>query len=281
MVGKMITSMLLASSMLATLPMGHVDARATDTTVHMDLVKSEAAIGFELEESDLDNPFTSLEDWIAEKEAMLEEGRTAANAAAEAAEKSAKKAQAYADKTDGEEIDEAAETAAVAAKDARDAAVLASITEDPDAMALAVETAETAQANAKEAASGAKKAAKAEAAAKKAEEAARKAEEAARKEQEMKDNAELLGTFTLTAYCPCARCCGRAGAPTASGVMPTAGHTVAMGGIEFGTKLLINDTIYTVEDRGTGYGHVDIFMNSHDEALQFGLQHAEVYLIKE
>ena len=87
--------------------------------------------------------------------------------------------------------------------------------------------------------------------------------------------------ITLTAYCNCASCCGVAGNATASDVMPASGHTVAMGGIEFGTKLLINGTVYTVEDRGTPYGHVDIFMDSHGEALQFGMRSAEVYLIHE
>jgi peptidoglycan hydrolase CwlO-like protein len=88
-----------------------------------------------------------------------------------------------------------------------------------------------------------------------------------------------LGTFMLTAYCPCAKCCGRANAPTASGVMPTPNHTIAMAGVPFGTKLLINGTVYTVEDLGTPYGHVDIFMSSHSACLEFGVQYAEVYQV--
>ena len=86
-----------------------------------------------------------------------------------------------------------------------------------------------------------------------------------------------LGTFTLTAYCNCAQCCGTAGNLTASGTVPTAGRTVAMAGVPFGTQLLINGTVYTVEDLGTPYGHVDIYCGSHSEALAFGLQSAEVY----
>ena len=86
-----------------------------------------------------------------------------------------------------------------------------------------------------------------------------------------------LGNFMLTAYCNCAQCCGTAGNPTASGAMPTAGHTVAMAGVPFGTQLLINGTVYTVEDLGTPYGHVDIYCGSHEEALSFGLQYADVY----
>ena len=81
-----------------------------------------------------------------------------------------------------------------------------------------------------------------------------------------------LGTFTN-----CAQCCGTAGNLTASGTVPTAGRTVAMAGVPFGTQLLINGTVYTVEDLGTPYGHVDIYCSSHSEALAFGLQSAEVY----
>lgn len=87
-----------------------------------------------------------------------------------------------------------------------------------------------------------------------------------------------LGTFKATAYCSCSTCCGGwAGGATASGTTPTPGRTVAMGGVPFGTKLMINGTVYTVEDRGTAYGHVDIFMGSHSAALGFGLQQVEVY----
>lgn len=86
-----------------------------------------------------------------------------------------------------------------------------------------------------------------------------------------------LGNFTLTAYCNCAQCCGTAGNQTASGTWPQAGRTVAMAGVPFGTQLLINGNVYTVEDLGTPYGHVDIYFDSHSEALAFGLQHADVY----
>lgn len=86
-----------------------------------------------------------------------------------------------------------------------------------------------------------------------------------------------LGNFTLTAYCNCAQCCGTAGNLTASGTVPSAGRTVAMAGVPFGTQLLINGNVYTVEDLGTPYGHVDIFFGSHSEALSFGLQYADVY----
>lgn len=88
-----------------------------------------------------------------------------------------------------------------------------------------------------------------------------------------------LGNFRLTGYCNCAQCCGTAGNATASGVMPTSGHTVAMAGVPFGTQLSINGTIYTVEDLGTPYGHVDIYFDSHEAALSFGSQYADVYQV--
>ncbi len=88
-----------------------------------------------------------------------------------------------------------------------------------------------------------------------------------------------LGRFRLTGYCPCAQCCGKADGITASGTTATAGRTVAMGGVPLGTKLMINGTVYTVEDRGTSYGHVDIFFNTHGEALQFGSGYADVYQV--
>ena len=88
-----------------------------------------------------------------------------------------------------------------------------------------------------------------------------------------------LGRFGLTGYCPCVQCCGKSDGITASGTKATAGRTVAMGGVPLGTKLLINGVVYTVEDRGTSYSHVDIFFNTHGEALQFGSRYADVYLV--
>lgn len=87
-----------------------------------------------------------------------------------------------------------------------------------------------------------------------------------------------LGRFKLTSYCSCPICCGKwSGGSTASGTTPTPGRTIAMAGLPFGTQLLINGHVYTVEDRGTQYGHVDVFTGSHSDALAFGVQYADVY----
>lgn len=88
-----------------------------------------------------------------------------------------------------------------------------------------------------------------------------------------------LGKFRLTAYCngPC--CGGHSSGLTASGTVPVQGRTVAMGGVPFGTKLMINGYVYVVEDRGVPYGHVDIFHNSHEDAMEFGSTYADVYQV--
>ena len=95
--------------------------------------------------------------------------------------------------------------------------------------------------------------------------------------EDTEESTESSGTvmqFKTTAYCNCSKCCGKwAGGPTASGVMPVAGRTVAMGGVPFGTKIVINGHTYIVEDRGTPFGHVDIYFNTHKEALNYGLKY--------
>lgn len=88
---------------------------------------------------------------------------------------------------------------------------------------------------------------------------------------------EELGTYKLTAYCSCSKCCGKSDGITASGVKAQAGRTVAAKNLSFGTELMINGEIYTVEDRGVGSGVVDIFFDSHSEALDFGVKYAKVY----
>lgn len=90
-----------------------------------------------------------------------------------------------------------------------------------------------------------------------------------------------LGTYKLTAYCSCSKCCGKSDGITASGTKATAGRTVAAKGIPFGTKLMINGETYIVEDRGVGSGVIDIYFDSHSEALNFGVQYAKVFSIIE
>ena len=88
--------------------------------------------------------------------------------------------------------------------------------------------------------------------------------------------------YKITAYCPCSKCCGKTNGRTASGTKATAGRTVAASSkFAFGTKLNIGGHIYTVEDRGGAINgnKIDIFVNSHAEALQWGVRYLNVNVV--
>ena len=94
------------------------------------------------------------------------------------------------------------------------------------------------------------------------------------------DGMTYLGTYSLTAYCACVNCCGKSNGITASGTQATAGRTVACNSLPMGTVISINGNQYVVEDTGGMGGNViDIFFDSHEEALNFGRQSADVYLV--
>ena len=93
---------------------------------------------------------------------------------------------------------------------------------------------------------------------------------------------EYLGEYTLTAYCACEKCCGKWSKykKTASGTTPEEGRTVACVSLDFGTVININGEDYIVEDTGhLKDNQIDIYFESHQEALEFGRQKGEVYLI--
>ena len=91
-------------------------------------------------------------------------------------------------------------------------------------------------------------------------------------------------TATLTAYCPCVKCCGKSDGITASGTQATAGRTVAVDTrlIPYGTEISIDGKTYVAEDCGgkvKGYT-IDVFFDSHEEALNFGRQTKIVKIYK-
>ena len=91
------------------------------------------------------------------------------------------------------------------------------------------------------------------------------------------------GRYKVTAYCSCARCCGKTNGITASGRRATANHTVAAPStFAFGTQMVINGKTYVVEDRGGAIqgNRIDIYMNSHSEALAWGVRYLDVEVIK-
>ena len=93
---------------------------------------------------------------------------------------------------------------------------------------------------------------------------------------------EYLGDWTISFYCNCWECCKEwSGGPTASGVMPSAWWTAATGDLPFGTILYVDGLgTFEVQDRGTSYGWLDVYVSSHDEALANGLQTRAVYIVR-
>ena len=94
-----------------------------------------------------------------------------------------------------------------------------------------------------------------------------------------------LGTFELTAYCSCSKCCGQWGNTTSTGVKPQAGVTIAVdpNKIPYGSQVKINEHVYIAQDCGGAIknNRIDVYFNTHEEALQFGRRKAEVFIWKE
>ena len=88
--------------------------------------------------------------------------------------------------------------------------------------------------------------------------------------------------YKVTGYCACTKCCGKTNGITASGTKATAGRTIAASSqFSFGTKLLINGTTYTVEDRGGAIkgNKIDVYFNTHAEALAWGVKYLPVQVV--
>lgn len=114
-------------------------------------------------------------------------------------------------------------------------------------------------------------------------------------EQEAVDKI-YLGEFVLTAYCPCEKCCGQYGVNRpidengdlivygAYGERLEAGVSIATDPnvIGFNQEVYINGVVYKAHDTGGNIkgNQIDIYMEGHDEAVEFGVQYADVYLIK-
>ena len=101
---------------------------------------------------------------------------------------------------------------------------------------------------------------------------------------------EPLGEFKLTAYCPCAKCCGKTDGITATGTLAAEGRTIAVDPrvIPYGSSVTIyfaDGTVhtYTAEDCGGAIkeNRIDVFFSSHDAARAFGVQSAMVYVEEE
>lgn len=101
----------------------------------------------------------------------------------------------------------------------------------------------------------------------------------------------------VTAYCSCPKCCGiwskdhpsRQGTDyeqyTTSGTVPTAGRTIAVDPdvIPLGSKVVLNGHEYVAEDTGSGVkgNHIDVYFDSHEAALDWGVRTMEVQVFEE
>lgn len=104
---------------------------------------------------------------------------------------------------------------------------------------------------------------------------------------------ENLGEYKITHYCSCPSCCNEWGenrptdengneiVVTASGAIAEAGTTIAVDPdvIPLGTKVIINGQEYIAQDVGGAIqgNRIDIYCNSHDEAIQRGVIYSTVY----
>lgn len=92
-------------------------------------------------------------------------------------------------------------------------------------------------------------------------------------------------SMRVTAYCPCEKCCG----DWSDGVTAN-GHVISHGDrfvaadrrFGFGTKMVIpgyntSETVQVYDRGGAIYNNrLDVFFNTHQEALVWGVQHLEV-----
>lgn len=94
---------------------------------------------------------------------------------------------------------------------------------------------------------------------------------------------QYIGECTITAYCPCAECCGRwADGVTASG-LPAGPGIVAVDPdvIPLGSTVIIDGVKHLAADTGSGVQgrHIDICMAGHEEPVAFGVRTAKVWVV--
>lgn len=86
--------------------------------------------------------------------------------------------------------------------------------------------------------------------------------------------------YRITAYCACEKCCGKTDGITATGTIATEGRTIAVDPnvIPYGTEVIINGHTYIAEDCGGAINgnSIDMYFDSHEAALQWGVRYLEV-----
>lgn len=112
------------------------------------------------------------------------------------------------------------------------------------------------------------------------------------KQLEEQSKKTYIGEYTITAYCPCAKCCGKHAlnrqndiVAGAMGVELKEGVSVASP-LPFGTRVLIDGKEYISQDRTSEWiakkyddKIIDVYFDKHEDAEAFGKQTAQVYVL--
>lgn len=87
----------------------------------------------------------------------------------------------------------------------------------------------------------------------------------------------------VTAYTASIEECGKTDGITASGHIAEEGVTIACDDLPLGTKVLINDNVYIVQDRfgGNYRNRIDIYMNDVSRANTFGRREMLITILEE
>jgi 3D (Asp-Asp-Asp) domain-containing protein len=92
-----------------------------------------------------------------------------------------------------------------------------------------------------------------------------------------------LGTFKVTAYCPCVSCSDHWGTQTSTGTTATQGKTIAVDPkiIPYGSKIMFGGKVYIAEDCGSAIKNnkIDLYFDSHQDALNWGIQYHEIFIL--
>lgn len=105
----------------------------------------------------------------------------------------------------------------------------------------------------------------------------------------------LLGSFRVTAYCACEKCCGEWAKNRPNSIVYGAAGIELVAGVSCASPLPLGTVVeveglgeYIVQDRLAtwvvekyGENQIDIYFDSHEAACEFGLKQLNVYLKEE
>lgn len=109
-------------------------------------------------------------------------------------------------------------------------------------------------------------------------------EDQARREQaeyyEAIGSYEYIGECTITAYCPCAECCGEYADGLTSTGLPALPGVVAVDPqvIPLGSTVIIDGNKFIAADTGVTGNHIDICLSHHFQAKEYGVKTKDVWI---